>query len=57
VVSVAAVVVRFAQSMGAERLQLKWFASAALLVAVTQIASIATNNSVAASVLNNLAFL
>ncbi|HEY4851874.1 MAG TPA: histidine kinase [Streptosporangiaceae bacterium] len=55
-VSVAAVVVRFARSSGEERLQLKWFAAAALLVVVTFIASILTS-SVAATVLNNLAFL
>src|SRR5499427_4174895 len=34
-VSVAAVVARFARSSGEERLQLKWFAAAALLVIVT----------------------
>ena len=37
VVSVAAVVVRFARSSGEERLQLKWFAAAAVLVVVTLI--------------------
>jgi signal transduction histidine kinase len=55
-VSVAAVVVRFARSSGEERLQLKWFAAAALLVVATFILSLVTN-SVAAAVLNNLAFL
>ena len=35
VVSVAAVVVRFVRSSGEERLQLKWFAAAAVLVVVT----------------------
>ena len=54
-VSVAALVVRFAQSSGEERLQLKWFAAAALLVAATFAASIWTN-SAAANVLQNLAF-
>ena len=55
-VSVAAVVVRFARSSGEERLQLKWFASAAVLVVVTLIPTIVTN-SAAASVVNSLAFL
>jgi hypothetical protein len=55
-VSVAAVVVRFARSSGEERLQLKWFAAAALLVVATLTASVVTN-SVAAAVLDNLAFL
>jgi len=54
--SVAAVVVRFARSAGEERLQLKWFAAAAVLVVATFIASILTS-SVLASVLNSLAFL
>jgi signal transduction histidine kinase len=56
VVGVVAVVVRFARSAGEERLQLKWFAAAALLVVTTFIASVLIN-SVAVSVLNNLAFL
>jgi signal transduction histidine kinase len=57
-VSVAAVVVRFARSVGEERLQLKWFAAAALLVVATLIATIVTNsNSVVASVLSNVAFV
>jgi signal transduction histidine kinase len=55
-VSVAAVVVRFARSAGEERLQLKWFAAAAVLVAGTLIAGLVTN-SPAAYVLSNLAFL
>src|SRR6476646_11923583 len=38
-VSVAAVVVRFARSVGEERLQLKWFAAAAVLVLVVLIAT------------------
>src|SRR6266487_2819504 len=56
VVSVAAVVVRFARSTGDERLQLKWFAAAALLVVATLILPIVTS-SVVVNVLNNLAFL
>jgi signal transduction histidine kinase len=56
VVGVVAVVVRFARSGGEERLQLKWFAAAALLVVTTFIASVLIN-SVAVNVLNNLAFL
>jgi signal transduction histidine kinase len=56
VVSVAAVVVRFARSAGEERLQLKWFAAAALLVVATFIASILVN-SVVVNVLQNVAFL
>src|SRR5215813_5355717 len=56
VVSVAAVVVRFARSRGEERLQLKWFAVTALLVVVTFIPSFLTNWVVAA-VLSSLAFL
>jgi signal transduction histidine kinase len=55
-VSVTAVVARFAYSAGEERLQLKWFAAAGVLVAATLIASLVTN-SVAAYVLSNLAFL
>ena len=56
VVSVVAVVVRFARSAGEERLQLKWFAAAAVLVVATLIPSMVTD-SVAAAVLSNLAFL
>jgi hypothetical protein len=55
-VSATAVVVRFARSAGEERLQLTWFAAAAVLVVATLIPSILTN-SVAAGVLSNLAFL
>ena len=55
-VSVAAATVRFALASGEERLQLKWFAAAALLVLVTVIPSILTNSAVA-TVLANLAFL
>jgi signal transduction histidine kinase len=54
--SVAALVVRFARSAGEERLQLKWFAAAAVLLVATFVAAILTN-SVIASVLNGLASL
>ena len=58
VVSGSAIVVRFARSAGEERLQLKWFAAAAVLVVATFIALILTNsNSVAAAILNNLALV
>ena len=58
VVSGSAIVVRFVRSKGEERLQLKWFAAAAVLVVATFIALILTNsNSVAAAILNNLALL
>ena len=56
VVSVVAVVVRFTRSSGEERLQLKWFAAAALLVVATFIASSLTNSAVV-NVLQNVAFL
>jgi len=56
VVSVAAVVVRFARSSGEERLQLKWFAAAALLVVATFILSVVID-SVLTSALSNVAFL
>jgi signal transduction histidine kinase len=59
-VSVAALVVKFARSAGEERLQLKWFAAAAVLVVVTFIPGFLVSflgNSVALTVLNNLAFL
>jgi signal transduction histidine kinase len=56
VVSVAAVVVRFARSSGEERLQLKWFAAAALLVVAATIPTIATN-ALAANIAQDLAFL
>ena len=56
VVSVATVVVRFARSAGEERLQLKWFAAAAVLAVATLIPTL-TTNSVAANALNNLAIL
>jgi hypothetical protein len=58
VVSGSAIVVRSARSAGEERLQLKWFAAAAVLVVATFIALILTNsNSVAAAIANNLALL
>jgi hypothetical protein len=55
-VSGAAVVVRFARSMGEERLQLKWFAAAAVLV-VAAFTGVILTSSVAANVVLNLAFL
>ena len=55
-VSVAALVVRFAKSSGEERLQLKWCATAALLLVVVFVASIWLN-SAAVNVLQSLAFL
>jgi signal transduction histidine kinase len=56
VTSVAAVVVRSVRSAGEERLQLKWFAVAAVFAVVMFIASVVTG-SVIASVLSSLAFL
>ncbi len=55
-VSVVAVVVRFAKSSGEERLQLKWCATAALVLAVVFVASIWVN-SAAVNVLQSVAFL
>jgi hypothetical protein len=55
-VSVVAVVVRFAKSSGEERLQLKWCAAAALVLAVEFVVSIWVN-SAAVNVLQSLAFL
>ena len=55
-VSVAALVVRFAKSSGEERLQLKWCAAAALVLAVVFIATIWTNSAVV-NVLQSLAFV
>ena len=55
-VSVAALVVRFAKSSGEERLQLKWCAAAALLLVVVFVASIWTNSAVV-NVLQSLAFV
>jgi hypothetical protein len=56
-VSVTALMVRFARSPGEERLQLKWFAAAATVVVVGLAATMLNNNSAVASVLSNLAFL
>ena len=56
VAGVTALVVRFARSSGEERLQLKWFAAAAVLVVVTLIAGFVTNAPVTI-VLQNLAFV
>jgi hypothetical protein len=55
-VSVVAVVVRFARSSGEERLQLKWCAAAALVLVVVFVASIWVN-SAAVNVLQSVAFL
>jgi hypothetical protein len=55
-VSVAALVVRFAKSSGEERLQLKWCAAAALLLVVIFVASIWSNSAVV-NVLLSLAFV
>jgi len=55
-VSVVAVVVRFAKSSGEERLQLKWCAAAALVLAVVFVASVWVNSAVV-NVLQSLAFL
>jgi hypothetical protein len=55
-VSVTAVVVRFAKSSGEERLQLKWCAAAALVLVVVFVASIWVNSAVM-NVLQSLAFL
>jgi hypothetical protein len=55
-VSVAALVVRFAKSSGEERLQLKWCATAALVLVVVFIASIWANSAVV-NALQSLAFL
>jgi signal transduction histidine kinase len=52
--SVISLIVRFVKSAGDERLQLKWFAAAAVLVLLTIIPS-AVTNSAAASVLLNVA--
>jgi hypothetical protein len=54
-VSVTALVVRFAKSSGEERLQLKWCAAAALLLAVVFVASTWVNSGFVA-VLQSLAF-
>src|SRR5262249_42095923 len=56
VISVVAVVVRFARSSGEERLQLKWFAAAALLLGAATIPTIGAN-ALAANIVQDLAFL
>jgi signal transduction histidine kinase len=55
-VGVAALVVRFARSKGEERLQLKWFAAAAVLVLVMLFVTFPASSEVA-NVLSDLAFL
>ena len=55
-VSVVALVVRFAKSSGEERLQLKWCAAAALVLVVVFVASI-WMNSAAVNILQSLALL
>jgi hypothetical protein len=55
-VSAAAIIVRFAKSSGEERLQLKWCAWAALVLAVVFVASIWVN-SATANILQSVAFL
>jgi hypothetical protein len=55
-VSVAALVVRFVKSSGEERLQLKWCAAAALVLAVVFVVSIWVNSAVV-NVLQSLAFV
>ena len=55
-VSVTAVVVRFIKSSGEERLQLKWCATAVLVLAVVVVASIWVNSAIV-NVLQSLAFL
>jgi hypothetical protein len=55
-VSVSALVVRFAKSAGEERLQLKWCATAALLLVVVFVVSIWVNSAVV-NVLQSVAFL
>jgi hypothetical protein len=55
-VSVAALIVRFVKSSGEERLQLKWCATAALVLAVVFVATMWVD-SAAVNVLQSLAFL
>jgi hypothetical protein len=55
-VSVVAVLVRFAKSTGQERLQLKWCAAAALVLVVVFVASIWVNSAIV-NVLQSLAFV
>jgi signal transduction histidine kinase len=54
-VGVASLVVRFARSVGEERLQLKWFAAAAVVVLVTLVVTFPLNSGLA-NALSNLAF-
>jgi len=56
VVSATAVAVRYVRSAGDERLQLKWFAAAAMLVASTFVVSFFVSSPIV-GVLQNLAFL
>jgi hypothetical protein len=55
-VSVAALVVRFARSSGEERLQLKWCATAALVLAVVVVVSVWLNSAIV-EVLESLAYV
>jgi signal transduction histidine kinase len=55
-IGIAGLLVRFARSSGDERLQLKWFAAAAVLVVATMIPSILTNAALT-TVLSDLAIL
>jgi signal transduction histidine kinase len=55
-IGITGLLVRYAQSSGEERLQLKWFAAAALLVVATMIPSILTDSALT-TVLSNLAIL
>jgi hypothetical protein len=56
VTSVIALVVRFVKSRGEERLQLKWFAAAAVVVVLTQVVQSGTDSALI-QVLSDLAFL
>jgi len=56
VFSVSALVVRFRSSVGEERLQLKWFVTAAVVVVVTLVATMFSSSAVL-SVLQNLGFI
>ena len=55
-IGITGLLVRFARSSGEERLQLKWFVAAALLVVATMIPSIVTDSALM-TVLSNLATL
>jgi signal transduction histidine kinase len=52
--SIAAVIIRFRRAVGEERLQLKWFATGAVLVFAAQLGGLFTTN---ASALQGLAFI